>query len=80
MIHKANPSCFSRALVKVVMGLDVPKSIMNLPTRPVNCGLPSRTDYLPQQPPPRKNNKTTTTARIITHSIKIVLSPARAWG
>jgi hypothetical protein len=36
----------------------------------VNGGLPSRTDYLPQQPPPRKKVMTRiTTTAIITHSI-----------
>jgi hypothetical protein len=41
----------------------------------VSGGLPSRTDYLPQQPPRKKimTRKAATTS--ITHSIKIVLSP-----
>jgi hypothetical protein len=41
----------------------------------VNCGLPSRSGYLPQQPP-RKNVMTRkTTSAIIIHSICVVLSP-----
>jgi len=39
-------------------------------------GLPSRTDYLPQQPPRKKiMTRKATTATIITHSMKSVLSP-----
>jgi len=38
-------------------------------------GLPSRTDYFPQQPPRKKVITRKTTTTIITHSIKVVLSP-----
>jgi hypothetical protein len=38
-------------------------------------GLPSRRDYLPQQPPRKKFMTRTTTTAMITHSIQVILSP-----
>jgi hypothetical protein len=43
-------------------------------------GLPSRPDYLPQQPPRQKIMTRKTTTTNITHSINVVLSPAGVRG
>jgi hypothetical protein len=63
---------FSLSL-RLITALRQPGAFANCPGRhassPSGGGLPSRTDYLPQQPPRKKVTARKTTTAIITHSI-----------